>query len=271
MVIQKFDLYRELRSVGFETFIRCFELFKQGYQFKNRHELGDAVLLYLDTTKIKHKGKPYAREASHAMRIFDVGLELQALQLCIDAPRLDETLKAIALNYFLTYQQELDIVEEENSLSVMETDAFQNKVTSITTVKTIDTEKLCPITTPPKLKVLTSQRWRRSPRIAKESLQLANYQCEVDSNHLTFISSVSKSAYMEAHHLIPMQAQVEFDFSLDVHSNIVSLCPNCHRKVHLAITSQKSDVLVSLLEKKRQILSQQCLELSADKLLNYYR
>jgi len=271
MMIQQFDLYRELRSVGFETFIRCFELFKQNYQLKNRHELGEAVLLFLEVNDIKNKGKSYAREASHAMRIFDVGLELHALQLCIDAPRLDAGLKAIALTFFFTYQKELDVVEEENSLAIMETDVFQNKVMTVKAIKTVDIEQLCPITTPPKLNVLTSKKWQRSPKIAKESLQLANYQCEVDSKHLTFISSISQQIYMEAHHLIPMQAQGEFAFSLDVHSNIISLCPNCHRRVHLAVTSQKNDTLVALLEKRQQMLFQQCLEVPADKLLNYYR
>ena len=37
---------------------------------------------------------------------------------------------------------------------------------------------------------------------------------------------------MEAHHLIPLRMQHDFENSLDVVGNIVSICPNCHRLIH---------------------------------------
>lgn len=49
--------------------------------------------------------------------------------------------------------------------------------------------------------------WRRNPRYANEALVEANYQCEFDNEHKHFVSKYSKSSYVEAHHLIPMQFQ----------------------------------------------------------------
>ena len=34
------------------------------------------------------------------------------------------------------------------------------------------------------------------------------------------------------HHLIPLRMQHDFENSLDVVGNIVSICPNCHRLIH---------------------------------------
>ncbi|WAG56628.1 hypothetical protein LL033_05120 [Clostridium estertheticum] len=37
---------------------------------------------------------------------------------------------------------------------------------------------------------------------------------------------------MEPHHLIPLQYSDEFENSLDVVANIISLCSGCHNKFH---------------------------------------
>ena len=73
--------------------------------------------------------------------------------------------------------------------------------------------------------------FKRNPELAKKSILLANYQCDLDKSHKSFITKNGKP-YMEAHHLIPLSTQDYFDYSLDVDANIVCLCPNCHRKLH---------------------------------------
>lgn len=58
---------------------------------------------------------------------------------------------------------------------------------------------------------------------------------------------------MEAHHLIPITMQDEmwdkYGINIDCLENIVSLCPNCHRAVHLADLSDKKEILTSLINK----------------------
>ena len=44
---------------------------------------------------------------------------------------------------------------------------------------------------------------------------------------------------MEPHHLIPLQFDEEFEKSLDVQANIVSLCSECHNRIHYGAHPEK--------------------------------
>lgn len=78
----------------------------------------------------------------------------------------------------------------------------------------------------------TRKTWRRSSIIKNQAIVAADYKCEIDNSHLTFITKSSGSPYMEGHHVIPMNNQDNFDVSLDVYANVICLCPICHRLLH---------------------------------------
>lgn len=71
----------------------------------------------------------------------------------------------------------------------------------------------------------------RSKAKAEKALARAGYKCEV-GNHHTFLRKKSLIPYTEPHHLIPLQFDDQFEYSLDVEANIVSLCSTCHNKIH---------------------------------------
>ena len=71
--------------------------------------------------------------------------------------------------------------------------------------------------------------------------------CELDNSHKTFQQENSRN-YVEGHHAIPMHAQEDFEHSIDVPENIVALCPNCHRKVHLSNVETKNEIVHKLLK-----------------------
>ena len=71
----------------------------------------------------------------------------------------------------------------------------------------------------------------RNRQKAQNALALSEYKCEV-GNHETFIRKSNGLPYTEPHHLIPLQFDELFEKSLDVEANIVSLCSNCHNKIH---------------------------------------
>ena len=71
----------------------------------------------------------------------------------------------------------------------------------------------------------------RSKAKAVKSLARAGYQCEVGP-HPTLLRKKSFIPYTEPHHLIPIQFDDQFEYSLDVEANIVSLCSTCHNKIH---------------------------------------
>lgn len=108
--------------------------------------------------------------------------------------------------------------------------------------------------------------WSRNAGISKAALERAGYQCEVDKTHLTFISKSSGQQFMEAHHLIPMEYQNDFTYSIDVPENIVSLCPNCHRKVHLSVTAEKMPLIEKLFYERTELLRNRGIEIDLNKI-----
>lgn len=98
----------------------------------------------------------------------------------------------------------------------------------------------------------TLNRYVGDPKITKRALLNASYKCEYDPSHITFINEITGKNYVEGHHLIPLSAQDQFDYSIDVPENIVSLCPNCHRKIHKASKLQKKEMIYKLFTIREQ-------------------
>ena len=105
-------------------------------------------------------------------------------------------------------------------------------------------------------KIVTSIRnsqtiYLRDPKLAIARFRKTEYKCEVDSSHKTFIAETTKLPFMEAHHFIPMKFQSAFATPLDNFSNVISLCPNCHRGIHHGVVDYKYD-LISKIYKTRE-------------------
>lgn len=110
----------------------------------------------------------------------------------------------------------------------------------------------------------------RDPSVAKLALEQANYQCIFGTDHLTFTSAATKKPFVEAHHIIPMEFQDQFEFSLDVPENIIALCPNCHRKIHQAVFTEKEALITLLHELRKDGLKSRGLEIELSALKNLY-
>ncbi|WP_375179924.1 HNH endonuclease [Enterococcus rotai] len=111
------------------------------------------------------------------------------------------------------------------------------------------------------------------PRNAIENLNAKvsnNWLCIVDSSHKTFTSAANSKPYVEAHHLIPMAAQDNHSNTLDFANNIVTLCPNCHRKIHHACVDEKKGMIVNLFNKRKNIYKKHGIEITQKQLLSYY-
>jgi 5-methylcytosine-specific restriction protein A len=75
---------------------------------------------------------------------------------------------------------------------------------------------------------------------------------------------------LEAYHLIPMGKQGDFEFDIDVPENIVSLCPNCHKKIHLSEDIVKRDILIEAYEKKRSQLPERGIDIDITTFFKIY-
>jgi len=115
-----------------------------------------------------------------------------------------------------------------------------------------------------------STGWKRKPGIASLAINNANFQCEYDSSHLTFTAKKSGHNFVEAHHFIPMKFQADFKFSIDIPENILSLCPNCHSAFHYGDVDIQTKLIKNFYENKIAALNSREINISLDKVLDFY-
>ncbi|WP_418463729.1 HNH endonuclease [Frisingicoccus sp.] len=110
--------------------------------------------------------------------------------------------------------------------------------------------------------------YKRNKDIAINALGIAQFRCEIDDEHYTFLRRNTNIPYTEPHHLIPMAYQEEFNYSIDIEENIVSLCSNCHNEIHYGKDAEY--LIVKLYNKRKNLLAKKKIVVSLEKLLSYY-
>lgn len=114
----------------------------------------------------------------------------------------------------------------------------------------------------------------RDKQKAENALKRARYKCEV-GDHETFLRKKNNLPYTEPHHLIPLQYDDQFEYSLDVEANIVSLCSNCHNQIHYGADIEH---MIRLLWEQRKdelnaaglLVMKSGIELTVEILLSFY-
>ncbi|WP_326969119.1 HNH endonuclease [Bacillus atrophaeus] len=115
-----------------------------------------------------------------------------------------------------------------------------------------------------------SSRFQRNIQESAQALKEANFTCEVDSTHKTFISAASAQPYVEGHHLIPLSLQDQFELTIDIKENIVALCPNCHRLLHHGTNDDKEKILFKLWTERKDLLSKRGIKVDTPTFLKFY-
>ncbi len=109
--------------------------------------------------------------------------------------------------------------------------------------------------------------WKRSNIIRIQTIISADYKCEIDNHHETFIAEKTGKPYMESHHAIPMRQQPRFDNSLDVYANLICLCPICHRRIHYGLKSERVDLNMRLYHKRAERLAKSGIVLNVQEFI----
>lgn len=84
---------------------------------------------------------------------------------------------------------------------------------------------------------------KRSSIIKNQVLEAADFKCEINGSHETFVAKSTGHQYMEGHHVIPIHKQIYFNNSLDVYANVICLCPICHRMLHYGLDRDRGILL----------------------------
>ena len=100
----------------------------------------------------------------------------------------------------------------------------------------------------------------RDNSIKIRAIERAHHLCEIDNNHKTFISKSNGKQYMEGHHLIPLEFEYLFPYSLDVEANVVSLCSICHDEIHYGVNYK--DLIDKLYEERKEDLKKCGIEIN---------
>ncbi|HHD2753890.1 TPA: DUF3578 domain-containing protein [Clostridium perfringens] len=193
--------------------------------------------------------------------------EYLRLQKLIGSRSTDEFNDFILLN---SDNKFLDNVEEDQK--------FINKVEDIISNSLKDNfqiphKEIIDVPTDPPQSTTNSNNkkvWPRNANIASNALIHSSYKCVLNPDHYSFISKKTKKPYMETHHLIPLSKQDNFEFSLDVEANIVSLCSNCHNCIHYGIDDDKIKMLSELFNIRKDRLSKCGIKITFNDLLEAY-
>lgn len=112
------------------------------------------------------------------------------------------------------------------------------------------------------------KHYPRNDKVREIALSDSNNKCAINGcKHALFISRSGKP-YLEAHHIIPINAQGEFQNNIDIPENVVCLCPSCHREIHNG--KEAKNKIVELFEQRKDKLSEQGINVDVEKLLSFY-
>ncbi len=96
---------------------------------------------------------------------------------------------------------------------------------------------------------------KRSNILRTQALAFADWRCELNPDHKSFIAESNRKPFMEGHHLIPLKLQTQFESRLDVYANLICLCPLCHRKIHYGVALEREEMFYQLYESRSKRLS----------------
>ena len=114
----------------------------------------------------------------------------------------------------------------------------------------------------------------RNPQLAKSAIIDADYQCEVtlriklfkQTRKVLYGRTSSNPLYGEK----CKEIEEQFSKNIDCKENIVSLCPICHRAIHMGNRDEKKRVLSNLISKRLPILKKIGINITEEYLFRLY-
>lgn len=101
------------------------------------------------------------------------------------------------------------------------------------------------------------------------------YKCGLETINncrpIYFTAKVTLKNYLELHHFIPREFRNDFSYSIEVLANYVTLCPRCHRQIHLAVDRERKHLINSLYEERKDRLQVVGLGLDLKGIYEYYK
>jgi len=109
----------------------------------------------------------------------------------------------------------------------------------------------------------------------KQARMQSNYKCALETINncrpIYFTARANNKNYLELHHLIPKEFRNDFSYSLEVLANYITLCPRCHRQIHLAVDRERQHLINALFEERKNRLDTVGLGIDLENMYEYYK
>ena len=201
-----------------------------------------------------------------------LGLNIKINKYLIEKePELENLNNYILGRLIWNYYEEFVMVKKSGNTEFL----VQDRKTDASVIEAVEKAKL-PVNVPsgpePAPEPHTEKgalKYPRSAEVSKLALHLAGYKCECGENHPSFIRKSDGKNYTEPHHIVPISAQGNFNVKLDCPQNIISLCSNCHNKLHYGVGIE--EMLKGIYEKRVDALRSKGIYITFEELLSYYK
>lgn len=108
----------------------------------------------------------------------------------------------------------------------------------------------------------------------KQARILSNYTCVLEKinncQQIYFTAKTSGKTYLELHHFIPQEFRNDFSYSIEVLANYITLCPRCHRQIHLAVDRERQHLINFIYNDRNPRLQIVGLKLDLKEIYEYY-
>ena len=111
------------------------------------------------------------------------------------------------------------------------------------------------------------------PHINRDAIkEFYQHKCSLSNDRkcTTFKAKKDGKPYVEIHHLIPVAFANKFSKSIDVMSNYVLLCPNCHQFMHRGMDVDRLPLLKKLYDERKKALGKDGLQIPENEFLKLY-
>ena len=110
--------------------------------------------------------------------------------------------------------------------------------------------------------------------IKKQAKKQGNYSCALEKINncrpIYFTAKSNNENYLEVHHFIPREFRNDFSYSVEVLANYITLCPRCHRQIHLAVDRERKHLINALHEERKDRLELVGLKIDLSGIYEYY-
>lgn len=236
-----------------ENFNDCISYkYKPGGQYTKNTFVDDLKTLYITFYLIRNRPLSFKEYINSVLSGYE---------------NLYEVKKTETLDFVYAHTEIFEVIYEEIFQSIEEDIVNNYEYTPLQKAKKVSEEKIDDTTAKNKDKIRKVSSVLK--RMAKER---ANYKCELQdlNNCKYFTSKESNKNYLEIHHIVPREFSNEFEKSIEIIDNYISLCPHCHRLVHFGIDRERLPSLIYLFNKRKEALNRKSINVDLENLKIFY-